>query len=188
MEKEFFGKLPFHLNQGERIVGKVKPIWRGYYQRMVVRGLLIGVIYAVVFGWTAPSFTTIPGVGVFFGILAITALICLIIAKIGYGKFQVWLTNQRIVSSGGFIGFHTESMPLENIVDVVMNRGVIDRILRISSIMAVPMGGAMSYGKRSSFSTVGFIPALHPDDAVKLQKRIFDLRNAKKKADRIAVM
>ena len=46
------------------------------------------------------------------------------------------------------------------------------------------MGDTAFFGKRSSFSTVGFIPALHPDEAVKLQKRIFDLRNAKKMADR----
>jgi len=188
MADEFFGKLPFHLNGGERILGTVKPIWRGYWQRIVVKGLLISLIYAVPLGLTSPQFTTVPGVYVFLGVLVAAAIVSFVIAKIGYGKFQVWLTNQRIVSSGGFIGFHTESMPLENIVDVVMNRGVIDRILHISSIMAVPMGGTAFFGKRSSFSTVGFIPALHPDDAVKLQKRIFDLRNAKKKADRQGII
>jgi len=180
-QNEFYAKLPFSLNEDEKVVDAVKPIWMGYFLRNSLRGIFGTIFLAIIISLGAASVSLVAALITFLVILIIGIALSLVSAKISYGKFTVWITNQRIVSASGFIGFHTESLPLDNITDVVINRGLIDRLLNLSSIMAVPMGGMVMYGRRSNISTVGFIPALHPDDATKLQKLIFDLKNARKK-------
>lgn len=183
-DDEFYGQTPtpFSLNEDEKVVDKIKPVWMGYFLRYSLGHMIIAFVVSIWIGFYGLTFGLVGFLAVFLGLFILITLVSIVAAKVSYGKFAVWITNQRIVSARGMIGFNTESMPLENIVDVVMNRNIIDRILGLSSIMSVPMGGMVMYGRRSNFSTVGFIPALHPDDAVKLQKQIFDLRNARKKA------
>jgi len=181
-QNEFYAKLPFSLNEDEKVVDTVKPIWIGYFLRNSLHGIFGSIFIAVFLGLWAAIAGLVAALITFLVVLIIGIALSLVSAKISYGKFRVWITDQRIVSASGFIGFHTESLPLENITDVVINRGLIDRLLNLSSIMAVPMGGMVIYGRRSNISTVGFIPALHPDDATKLQKLIFDLKNARIKA------
>jgi len=178
----FYANLPFSLNENEKVVDTVKPIWRGYFLRNSLSGISVTFFLALFISVGVASAGLVAALITFFVILIIGIALSLISAKISYGKFTVWVTDQRIVSASGFIGFHTESLPLENITDVVINRGLIDRLLNLSSVMAVPIGGMVIYGRRSNISTVGFIPALHPDDATKLQKLIFDLKNARIKA------
>ena len=181
-QNEFYAKLPFSLNENEKVVDTVKPVWGGYFLRNSLGGIFSTFFLALLISLGAASVSLVAALITFFVILIIGIALSLVSAKISYGKFTVWITDQRIVSASGFIGFHTESLPLENITDVVINRGLIDRLLNLSSIMAVPIGGTVIYGRRSNISTVGFIPALRPDDATKLQKLIFDLKNARIKA------
>lgn len=182
-QNEFYAKLPFSLNEDEKVVDTVKPVWIGYFLRNSLSGIFGSVVIAAFLSiWAAAIAGLVAALITFLVILIIGIALSVVSAKISYGKFKVWITNQRIVSASGLIGFHTESLPLESIIDVVINRGLIDRLLNLSSIMAVPMGGTVIYGRSSNISTVGFIPALHPDDATKLQKLIFDLKNARIKA------
>jgi len=174
-QNEFYAKLPFSLNEDEKIVDTVKPVWVGYLLRNSLHGIFSSIFIAVFLGLFAAIAGLVAALITFLVVWIIGIALSLVSAKISYSKFTVWITNQRIVSAVGFIGFHTESLPLENITDVVINRGLIDRLLNLSSIMAIPIGGL-------NISTVGFIPALHPDDAIKLQKLIFDLKNARIKA------
>lgn len=186
---EIYQQTPFNLNEGEKIVTSVKPVWMGYFLRYSIGHIIGGIVFSFIFSFWIGALvgnaigSIIVGLAIgFVGLLVLIILVSFVAAKISYGKFTVWLTDERIVSSRGLIGFNTESMPLENIVDVVLQRGLVDRILGLSSIMAVPMGGMVMYGRSSNFSTIGFIPALNPDQATKLQKQIFDLRNARKKS------
>ncbi len=186
---EFYAQLPFSLSEGEKVITSIKPVWKGYFLRFSL-GHIITALFISLFISSIPTFYISSYISnslglflsIFLGVFIFITIISIAVAKISYRKFTVWLTNERIVSARGLIGFNTESMPLESIMDVVLNRGIIDRMLGLSSIMSVPMGGMMMGGRGSNFSTVGFIPALKPDDAVKLQKQIFDLRNARKKA------
>ncbi len=178
-----YTQLPFSLSEGEEIKSTIKPVPTGYRLRYISGYIIIGIFVAL---WLSTFvFSLLQNI---MGFLAIAIIIWLVIiligvifASISYNKFAVWVTNHRIISARGLIGYNTESMPLETIVDVVINRGIIDRILGLSSVMAVPMGGTPAYGRRSNFSTVGFIPALRPNEAMDLQKQILDLRNLRKK-------
>ncbi len=187
----FYSTLPFSLNDNEKILESVKPIWKGYFLRNQLFGLVaiifLGIFFAanvVIIGSNIPKVNTtsvmILAIATFIVIILIGVAINALAAKISYKKFQIWITNQRIISARGFIGFNTESIAITTITDVVINRGFIDRILGLSSVMAVPMGGMMMYGRTSNFSTVGFIPALLPNDAIKIQKLIFNAKNAAK--------
>ncbi|MDE1868618.1 MAG: PH domain-containing protein [Candidatus Micrarchaeota archaeon] len=181
MADEFYAKPPFTLNEGEKIVTSIKPIWKGYFLRYSLGHMIFAAIIGIWIGVYALRFGVGWFAAVFLGLFAAITLLSVAMAKISYGKFTVWLTDHRVVSAKGTIGYNIESMPLENIVDVVVSRGILDRILGLSSVMPVPMGGMVMYGRRSGLSTVGFIPALHPDDALKIQKELFDLRNLRKK-------
>ena len=184
---EMGSHMPFSLNEDETVITSIKPVWTGYLLRYSILHLIAAIFLAVIIAGNlvtalaSQSVSLLLILAIFVIILLLILLVSVIAAKISYGKFMVWLTNQRIVSARGLIGYNIESLPIENIVDVVLNRSITDRMLGLSSVTAVPMGGMMMYGRSSARSTVGFIPALNPDDAVKIQKQIFDLRNARKK-------
>ncbi len=187
----FYAKLPFSLNDNEKVLESIKPVWKGYFLRNQLFGLVaiifLGIFFAaniVILGSNIPKINTISvmilAIIAFIVIVLVGVMINALAAKISYKKFQIWITNQRIISARGFIGFNTESIAITTITDVVINRGFVDRILGLSSVMAVPMGGMLIYGRTSNFSTVGFIPALLPEDAIRIQKLIFNAKNAVK--------
>ena len=187
----FYSTLPFSLNDNEKILETIKPVWKGYFFRNQLFGLIailfLGGFFAVNVIIVASNIPKISiasaiflGIIVFFIIILFGVFVNAFAAKISYKKFSIWITNQRIISARGFIGFNTESIAITTITDVVINRGFIDRILGLSSVMAVPMGGMVMYGRTSNFSTVGFIPALLPNDAIRIQKLIFNAKNAAK--------
>ena len=187
----FYAKLPFSLNDNEKVLESIKPVWKGYFLRNQLFGLVaiifLGIFFAaniVILGSNIPKINTISvmilAIIAFIVIVLVGVMINALAAKISYKKFQIWITNQRIISARGFIGFNTESIAITTITDVVINRGFVDRILGLSSVMAVPMGGMLIYGRTSNFSTVGFIPALLPEDAIRIQKLIFNTKNAVK--------
>lgn len=196
-ENEFFGSLPFTVQDGEKIVDTVKPIERDYIVRNSLGGIVGSAIAALLLG-------IYLGLGLnvllkslvlsylisYLIVLLVGSLFSVLMATISYNKFSTWISNQRVISARGVIGYNTQSMPLENINDVVLNMGILDRILGLSSLMVVPIGGMIGggmYGRRSQMGTVGFIPALRPDMAAKVQKEIFDLRTARKKEMHSAV-
>ncbi len=187
----FYATLPFSLNDNEKVLESIKPVWKGYFLRNQLFGLVaiifLGIFFAaniVILGSNIPKINTISvmilAIIAFIVIVLVGVMINALAAKISYKKFQIWITNQRIISARGFIGFNTESIAITTITDVVINRGFVDRILGLSSVMAVPMGGMLIYGRTSNFSTVGFIPALLPEDAIRIQKLIFNTKNAVK--------
>lgn len=187
----FYATLPFSLNDNEKVLESIKPVWKGYFLRNQLFGLVaiifLGIFFAaniVILGSNIPKINTISvmilAIIAFIVIVLVGVMINALAAKISYKKFQIWITNQRIISARGFIGFNTESIAITTITDVVINRGFVDRILGLSSVMAVPMGGMLIYGRTSNFSTVGFIPALLPEDAIRIQKLIFNAKNAVK--------
>lgn len=180
--QEFYSKVPFNLQEGEVVKDQIKPIWMGYFLYNVLGSIIAAIIVSVIAAIYALALGAVAAIAVFFLILIVVVGLAGIGSYISYNKYQVWISDQRIISARGFIGYTTESMPLENINDVIINRSIVDRILNLSSVRAVPIGGMVMYGRRGGFNTTGYIPALHPDDANRIQKEIFDLRNSRKKA------
>ncbi len=166
---------PFNLQDGEKIITTVKPIKNGYILNRSFGGIIFFFILALFFG--------IMGMNIilFIVIFVFGIVISLIFPIISYNKYQIWITNRRIVSERGLVGYNFDSIPLENINDVILNRSLTDRILNLSSLTIVPMGGIIYNSRSSNLSTVGYIPALLPEDANNLQKTIYELINKRKK-------
>ncbi len=94
-------------------------------------------------------------------------------AYIAYGKYEYWITNQRVVGSRGVIGYSIDSIPLEMIADVVVNRGIVDRLLNLSTLFIMPVGGSgMMYASRRGGGLGGtnYLQALPEQEAMRLQR------------------
>ena len=172
------GTLPFTLQDGEGIYAEVKPEMGGFIISRMVGSLISMIIVLVVlllFLWNFSS--------ILLDILVVVVVLAIAVLNpfISYGKFRYWITNHRVVGQRGFIGYSVESIPLENVTDVTINRGIMEQLLSLSSLYIVPIGGAMMYGRRGGMGGVNYFPALKPDHAVELQALIFKLRDARKR-------
>ena len=172
--------LPFSLQDGETIVKTIKPAWNGFMMKNVigsflVTALVLGYLFAFLF------YAAIHSILLSLVIIVVLALaIAYVTAVLSYGKYQYWITNMRVIGSRGIIGYSTDSIPLEMIADVIVNRGIIDRILGLSTLFIMPIGGmGMMYG--AGMSGTNYLTALTQADAVRIQKDILDARNRRKK-------
>jgi membrane protein YdbS with pleckstrin-like domain len=193
-------KLPFQLQDGEKIIRELKPQFLGF---MISRGfggymaLLAFVILAIGVGIILLS-------GVLMGLLSSVLLIeinesfviglaiipfaiFLIISIkpfISYGKSWYWITNNRVIGKRGFLGYSIDSIPLENVSDVVLSRTVLDRLLGLSSLIIVPMAASprVKDGPDESAENPNFFPALPQNMAMELQRVLFNLRDELRKS------
>ena len=191
-EKKTFpdsSSLPFNLQEGESIVEEVRPDKFGFLVSRSMNGIAAAVVLGIVSGFIAYLFEGSAIAGVLLGILAfmVLLLVVLITPLISYGKFMYWITNHRVIGRRGFIGYTIDSMPLENVTDVLVNRTIMDRILGLSSLVIVPIGGGggafiQDAGSRNGIieGVSNYFPALRPEKARHLQALIFHLRDARK--------
>jgi uncharacterized membrane protein YdbT with pleckstrin-like domain len=97
-----------------------------------------------------------------------------------YGKSWYWITNHRVIGKRGFLGYSINSVPLENVADVVLTRTLLDRLLGLSSLIVVSMGNA-SVGEGATedekTQSPNFFPALTEETARELQRVLFNLRD-----------
>jgi uncharacterized membrane protein YdbT with pleckstrin-like domain len=171
------GTLPFTLQEGEQIYSEVKPEKTGFILSMMVGSLISMLVLLFILLWVILNFDSI-----LLDVLAVVVVVVIAVLYpfISYGKFKYWITNHRVVGQRGFIGYSVESIPLENVTDVTLNRGIVEQILSLSSLYIVPIGGT-TYGRRGGMGGANYFPALKPDHAVELQALIFKLRDARKK-------
>src|SRR5208283_4430147 len=170
--------LPFTLQDGEQIYSEVKPEMGGFILSRLIGSIVGSIIIIILLLFFVWNFGSIP---LDLAIIIIVVAWALINPFISYGKFKYWITNHRVVGQRGFIGYSIESIPLENVTDVTINRGIADQLLNLSSLFIVPIGGVMMYGRRGGLGGVNYFPALKSDHAVELQSVIFKLRDARKK-------
>ncbi len=189
--------LPFRLQEGEVILKSFKP-----NRKVIVKfafGGIIASLFILLFA-VAPLIsvfysTTSKGssgmamlivVGAMAGLIALILLLSVVTAFLGYRKYSYWITNHRTIGRRGIIGYTTDSMPLENVADVVVSRGILDRILGLSSIYIQPIGGAgfsipvRGMGLNRLSGTNNF-QGLNPSEAPDVQQLIFHLRDLRKR-------
>ena len=128
--------------------------------------------------------------GVIAFLIVVFALIVLgsvIYAVVAYRKFRYWITNHRTVGRRGVIGYSIDSIPLETISDVVVQRSVADRILGLSAVWIQPFGGSTVGGYGAASYRFGGITGsnsflgLLPPDATNVQQMIFHLRDLRRR-------
>ncbi len=172
-------KLPYELQNGEKIMIEVRPGFFGFVMMRVfaeIAGLVLLAIIIMVALFEFPQYE-------YELLLAICAFILIAALLmlgpiISYGKYKYWITNHRVIGRRGVIGYSIDSIPLENVTDVVINRSLLERVLNIASLIIVPMGGTPRTPE--NVESANYFPALRPHEAVDLQKLIFNLRDKRK--------
>jgi uncharacterized membrane protein YdbT with pleckstrin-like domain len=123
----------------------------------------------------------------FVFIFLLIVVVSVVFAFISFAKFRYWVTNQRTVGRRGVIGYSIDSIPLETISDVVVQRSVSDRILGLSTIFIQPFGGSAMGGYGAGQYRFGGIGStnsflgLTPTDATEVQRLIFHLRDIRRR-------
>jgi uncharacterized membrane protein YdbT with pleckstrin-like domain len=182
-------ELPFNLQKGERVLEEVEPKKNGFVLARILSGILPCAGISAIAGIYIILGASKANLGIGLGIAATVALFFVIVllnaglAFVAYGKFRYWVTNYRVVGRRGIIGYSVDSIPLENITDIIIGRGVAERILGLSSLRIIPIGGTSmaTYGRYGGINSANYFPALLPKHAKELQERIFDLRNKRKR-------
>ncbi len=178
-------KLPFQLQSGEEIIRELKPQFKGFMLTRVLGSYIFLVALSAIIIVAGIMINRIP-IGLLLGLAAIPLIILIISIgpAISYGKSWYWITTRRVIGKRGFVGYTIDSIPLENVTDVVLARTVLDRFLGLSSLIIVPMGG----GTRSEgdihkwgAQSPNFFPALPQKLARELQRTLFNLRDELKK-------
>ena len=195
-------RLPFELQNGEKIIRELKPQFLGF---MISRafGGYIGIL-AIVILIIAVSLIMFSGVlagvlslllvteinkDLLIGVAIIPVAIFLLISIrpfIEYGKSWYWITNTRVVGKRGLLGYSIDSIPLDNVSDVVLSRTLLDRLLGLSSLIIVPLGGTGMTKENAEgdakFRNTNFFPALPQNTARELQRVLFNLREELRKS------
>ncbi len=181
-------EVPFNLQKGEKVLEEIEPQKNGFVWARVLRGIVPAALICAIAGIYITLGASAVHLGFWFGVGATVALFLFVLlvivafAFVAYGKFMYWVTNYRVIGRRGVIGYSIDSIPLENITDIIIGRSIPERILGLSSLRIIPIGGtSISYGKYGGMSSANYFPALQPDHAKELQERIFDLRNKRKK-------
>lgn len=188
--------LPFRLQEGELILKAIKPSRRiivKFSFSGIITTLFIFLFFIVPVSLSFVSSAAHAGGSVLFliviGFIVLVLIILLVsvfFGYLGYKKYSYWITNHRTIGKRGIIGFTIDSMPLENIADVIVARGIIDRILGISTLYIQPIGGSgfmvpvRGLGMNRYGGTNNFM-GINPVDAPEIQQLIFHLRDLRKR-------
>jgi membrane protein YdbS with pleckstrin-like domain len=186
--------LPFHPQSDEVIYREIIPHprlrWRlmlgGFLSALVFLVFIIPFSASILLGGVATG--ALLGIVIFLIVVfAIIVIASIVYANLAYGKFRYWITNHRTVGRRGVIGYSIDSIPLETISDVVVQRSVADRILELSSVWVQPFGGgaAGGYGaaqyRFGGFTGTNSFLGLKPADATNVQQLIFHLRDIRRR-------
>lgn len=186
--------LPFHPQTDEVIYREVIPNPRLRWRLMLAGVLSSLVIILISLPFVVPlALSGISGIalvlvaGFFVTIIVIILIVSVIYAQLAYGKFRYWITNHRTVGRRGVIGYSIDSIPLETISDVVVQRSIADRILGLSSVWIQPFGGGNAGGYGAGQYRIGQVSGsnsflgLLPPDATNIQQLIFYLRDVRRR-------
>ncbi len=176
--------MPFSLQQGEVVKYEVRPNKKGFIlQRfigVVVAGIVIAAFSSLLLATGTPPLPTPYILISFFGIMVAIILIGIFVSMVSYNKYRYWITNKRLISGRGVIGYSVDSLPLEMVQDVILNRSILDRILGLTSLYISAIGGMIMVNNRR-IPSVNYLRALNVDEAKKIQTVIFELRDERKK-------
>jgi membrane protein YdbS with pleckstrin-like domain len=187
-------KLPFELEHGERIIRELKPRFFGF---MVTRSFdgYLGVLALIIAIVAVLVFLRNSLAGFLGWLLLLPAFVLLLFLAVSlkpliqYGKSWYWITNHRVIGKRGLMGYSIDSIPLENVTDIVLTRTLLDRVLGLSSLIIVPMGGnSREEGNTARWGaqSPNFFPALTQETARELQRVLFNLRDDLKRVRQVS--
>jgi|GEM_PF-2452630 len=190
--------LPFKLQEGEVILMAIKPkkkVIAKFAFSTFIAAIILVIFLVIPFVSVLATSTSGPAgakqtllvlVGVFVGIVLLIIVVGVIYGYLAYNKYRYWITNHRTIGKRGVIGYSFDSMPLENVADVIVSRGILDRILGLATIYIQPIGGSglmvpvRGIGMNRYTGSNSFI-GLDPSATPEIQQLIFHLRDIRKK-------
>ncbi|MEM2089931.1 MAG: PH domain-containing protein [Candidatus Pacearchaeota archaeon] len=179
-------EVPPNLLKDEKIIKSIKPKPRlkGYWFLSWGLGLIFAwaIILAFIFlelGANLPI--SIFGTIIAFLIVLATFLLLLLIILLRYHWECYWITNKRIITRTGLIGYRYYSVPLERISDVIVRKDWLERIFKLGSLHFQTLAGQLSksgLGAETRF--------LGLENSEELQKTILELIEAKRKREKLS--
>jgi membrane protein YdbS with pleckstrin-like domain len=184
--------LPFHPQSDEVILREIIPHPRLRWRIMLsgILGALVILVFVVPFVLSAfitGSSQLVVAAVLLASIFGVIVVVSVVFAFVAYRKFRYWITNQRTVGRRGVIGYSIDSIPLETISDVVVQRSVADRILGMSTLYVQPFGGSSMGGYGAAQYRFGMLSGtnsflgLTPQEAPQIQQMIFHLRDVRRR-------
>ena len=183
-------KVPITLSYGEKIICEIKPLarlkWYWILPTAVILFLIlllfsIGPIIVVFVG----KGITGARIGVIAFLVAFLVLFSIIflVASLKYKWEYYWITNKRVIRRAGFIGYTYYSTPLERISDVIVTKGLLERIFGFGSLHLQTMAGQVTYGGYGRGAEIVFYGLPNPES---VQKLLFELIEQKRKREKLA--
>jgi uncharacterized membrane protein YdbT with pleckstrin-like domain len=172
----------FNLLDNEKIIKEIEPVMNLKKKIFITDFIffliiLLGFIGLLLFG-------IIINYIVYFStiILIISVVLALITSNMKYKKYHYWITNKRIITRRGFIGYRINSIPLERISDIIISRTVTDRIFGLTGLYIQSLAGQISYG---SYGAEGSMPAI--SEPLKIQELILRLVKLKRQSENLTI-
>jgi len=115
-------------------------------------------------------------------ILIIVTFLLFALANAAYFKYCYWITNKRVITKRGVIGYQITSIPLERISDVIISRSFLETLCGISSLHIQSLAGQITPG--SPLGGEGRLLAI-PNPEV-TQNKILELVKEKRREERLS--
>ncbi len=179
--------LPFAMQEGEVLYREIVPHPRLFWRlALYLFGAIAGPIALIAFAFAFSFAITIGFVftGVLFaGFLGILFVASLVAAAVAFPKYRYWVTSQRTVGRRGIVGYSIDSVPLETVSNLVIYRGILDRILGLSSLFIEPFGGGghVAGRQRGGITGINTFLGLRPADVSPIQYMVLHLRDVRRR-------
>lgn len=172
----------FNLQEGERIVENIKPLpaLRWYFLLTWSFGWFFVLIWFI---WMPFVFVPFP---IFIAVpllLIVLVVLTVLLANQRYKHQHYWLTNKRVITKRGLLGYRVSSIPFERVSDVIVSRSFIERLFGFGSVLIQSLAGQVTPGRR--WGAEGSMLAVPDPEGT--QKKIFDLIKRKRKEEHITM-
>lgn len=173
----------FSLLEGEEIIEEIKPLpalKRYFFVKWLISLLVIPFLFIYIFMLSA-------FLGFHFFIMSVVLFFIVYfglawaLSNVSYNKFHYWITNKRVVTKRGILGYQIISIPYERISDIIISRTFLERIFGIASLHIQSLAGQISFRRYSIIGSEGQLLAIpNPEET---QKRILELVRAKRREE-----
>jgi uncharacterized membrane protein YdbT with pleckstrin-like domain len=173
-------KMPFKLQEGEKIIEDIKPlpVLKWYF---FLPGVIFIFFFLFILGFPILlfGFLGVP----FFIFFLFLIIILYLVANNQYNYQHYWITDKRILYRRGILGYKISSIPFERVSDVIVSRTFLERIFGFGSVHVQSLAGQITYGSR--MGAEGSLLAV--PDPEELQKLIFELIKKKRKSEKLTM-
>ncbi len=145
-----------------------------------LRFLSTGIVLFIIFGFQVSFFLSrkslMGSIAIILMIILIYVVFCRFWAGLSYKAYKYQLAEDAFKKEYGVIWKRYTSIPYERIQNVDIHRGVMARILGLSSLM-IQTAGFSGHGGRGGFNSEGKLPGISVNKAEELREEL--VRRAK---------